>query len=66
MSTTESKRNPSQAKPQSHKQGNSIQPKAQRAIGNRKPLPFDDDDDDTGDTKDAAETSNPKIEDIKG
>ncbi len=42
MSTSESKHNSSKAKPQSSTPGNSSQ--AQHKPGNRKPMPFDDDD----------------------
>ena len=60
MSTPESKHNPSQAKQPSHKPGNPVPPKAQHSNGNRKPLPFDDD---NGSSGEVVDTSNPpKIE----
>ena len=63
MSTHESKHNSSQAKQQSHKPANPIQPKAQHSNDNRKPLPFDDD---NGTTGEVVETTNPKIEGMEG
>jgi len=57
MSSNDPKRNPSQAKPEGHKP--STAPNAQgKHRPNGKPLPFDDDD--TGNSDNASETSNPQ------
>ena len=61
MSTHESKPNSSQARPQSGKPGNSVQPEAHHTPGNRKPLPYDDDD--SGTEGEGTQTSNPPTPD---
>lgn len=55
MSSDESKRNPSQSKPEKSKQDNSTQSQGKDGAANHRPIPFDD----TG-TGNAAETSNPQ------
>lgn len=57
MSTKESKRNPSQGKPENLTQGKSTQPQGKPGAGSPRALPFDDDD--TG-TDGVSETSNPQ------